>query len=61
VKGEGVKRSVRIFLRYDARGTSSITFLARVVAARSAVYVGSHEIPKVLQVTVSTSFPRPVA
>src|SRR5215213_8435011 len=30
VKGEGVKRTIRIFLRYDARGTSSITHLSRV-------------------------------
>ena len=30
VKGEGPKKVVRIFLRYDARGTSSITYLARV-------------------------------
>ena len=27
-KGEGVKRTIRIFLRYDARGTSSITHLS---------------------------------
>ena len=25
IKGEGLKRTVRIFLRYDARGTSSIS------------------------------------
>ena len=29
VKGEGVRRTLRIFLRYDARGTSSISHLAR--------------------------------
>src|SRR6266550_770030 len=33
VKGEGAKKVVRIFLRYDARGTSSITYLARVSRA----------------------------
>lgn len=27
-KGEGVKYSIRIFLRYDAKGTSSITHLS---------------------------------
>src|ERR1700682_5972418 len=48
VKGEGVKRSVRIFLRYDARGTSSITHLARVSRPGRRVYVGSHEITRVL-------------
>ena len=25
IKGEGLKRTIRIFLRYDSRGTSSIT------------------------------------
>src|SRR5258705_13642611 len=29
VKGEGAKKVVRIFLRYDARGTFSITHLGR--------------------------------
>lgn len=48
VKGEGVKRVVRIFLRYDARGTSSITYLARVSRPGRRVYVGSHQIPRVL-------------
>src|SRR5881394_3503515 len=48
VKGEGVKKIVRIFLRYDSRGTSSITYLARVSRPGRRVYVGSHEIPKVL-------------
>lgn len=48
IKGEGAKKSVRIFLRYDARGTSSITYLARVSRPGRRVYVGSHEIPRVL-------------
>src|SRR2546427_12085188 len=48
IKGEGVKRSVRIFLRYDARGTSSITHLQRVSRPGRRVYVGSQQIPKVL-------------
>ena len=48
VKGEGAKRVVRIFLRYDARGTSSITYLARVSRPGRRVYVGSHQIPRVL-------------
>ena len=48
IKGEGAKKSVRIFLRYDARGTSSITHLARVSRPGRRVYVGSHEIPRVL-------------
>ena len=29
-KGEGVKYMIRVFLRYDAKGTSSITHLSRV-------------------------------
>ena len=48
VKGEGAKRVVRIFLRYDARGTSSITHLQRVSRPGRRVYVGSHQIPRVL-------------
>jgi small subunit ribosomal protein S8 len=48
IKGDGAKKSVRIFLRYDARGTSSITHLARVSRPGRRVYVGSHEIPRVL-------------
>ena len=35
-------------LRYDARGTSSITHLERVSKPGRRVYVGSHDIPKVL-------------
>ena len=48
IKGEGAKKVVRIFLRYDARGASSITHLARVSRPGRRVYVGSHEIPRVL-------------
>ncbi len=48
VKGEGPKKIVRIFLRYDARGTSSITYVARVSRPGRRVYVNSHQIPRVL-------------
>ncbi len=48
IKGEGAKKVVRIFLRYDARGTSSITHLERVSRPGRRVYVGSHQIPRVL-------------
>ena len=47
-KGEGIKYMIRVFLRYDAKGTSSITHLARVSRPGRRVYVGSSEIPKVL-------------
>ena len=47
-KGEGVKFVIRIFLRYDAKGTSSITHLARVSRPSRRVYVGAAEIPRVL-------------
>lgn len=47
-KGEGIKYMIRVFLRYDAKGTSSITHLARVSRPGRRVYVGSGEIPKVL-------------
>src|SRR5947208_6907261 len=47
-KGEGVKYMIRVFLRYDAKGSSSITHLSRVSRPGRRVYVGSGEIPKVL-------------
>jgi small subunit ribosomal protein S8 len=47
-KGEGPKYAIRIFLRYDAKGTSSITHLSRVSRPGRRVYVGAGEIPKVL-------------
>src|SRR5215213_7541902 len=47
IKGEGLKRTVRIFLRYDARGTSSITHLQRV-STPGRVYMGSSKVPKVV-------------
>jgi len=47
-KGEGVRRTLRIFLRYDGRGTSSISHLARVSRPGRRVYMGSDKIPKVL-------------
>ena len=46
--GEGVKYMIRVFLRYDAKGVSSITHLSRVSRPGRRVYVGSGEIPKVL-------------
>jgi small subunit ribosomal protein S8 len=48
VKGEGVKRTIRIFLRYDARGTSSISHLSRVSKPGRRVYMGATDIPRVL-------------
>ncbi|MER3431600.1 MAG: 30S ribosomal protein S8 [Blastocatellia bacterium] len=47
-KGEGPKYLIRIFLRYDAKGMSSITDLRRVSRPGRRVYVGAGEIPKVL-------------
>lgn len=47
-KGEGVKYVIRIFLRYDAKGASSITHLSRVSRPGRRVYVGAGEIPRVL-------------
>lgn len=48
VKGEGIKRVIRIFLRYDTKGTSSITHLSRVSRPGRRVYMNSGEIPRVL-------------
>lgn len=47
-KGEGIKTMIRIFLRYDAKGTSSITHLSRVSRPGRRVYVGAGDIPRVL-------------
>lgn len=47
-KGEGIKYMIRIFLRYDAKGVSSITHLSRVSRPGRRVYVGSQGVPKVL-------------
>lgn len=48
VKGEGVRKNIRIFLRYDQRGTSTISNLQRVSRPGRRVYMGSQEIPQVL-------------
>ena len=47
-KGEDVKYVIRIFLRYDAKGTSSITHLSRVSRPGRRVYVAASGIPRVL-------------
>jgi small subunit ribosomal protein S8 len=47
-KGEGPKYVIRVFLRYDAKGTSTITHLSRVSRPGRRVYVGAGKIPKVL-------------
>ena len=48
VKGEKPKFNIRIFLRYDAKGVSTITHLSRVSRPGRRVYVGATEIPRVL-------------
>ena len=48
LKGEGTKRTIRIFLRYDAKGSSSISHLMRISRPGRRVYMGSQEIPRVL-------------
>ena len=47
-KGEKPKFTIRIFLRYDAKGISSITHLSRVSKPGRRVYVGANSIPRVL-------------
>ncbi len=47
-KGESPKQVIRVFLRYDAKGTSTITHLSRVSRPGRRVYVGAGEIPRVL-------------
>ena len=48
IKGEGTRRNLRIFLRYDARGTSTISRLTRVSRPGRRVYMGAKEFPQVL-------------
>ena len=47
-KGEKPKFMIRVFLRYDAKGTSSITHISRVSRPGRRVYVGATGIPNVL-------------
>lgn len=47
-KGEKPKFIIRIFLRYDAKGISSITHISRVSRPGRRVYVGASEVPRVL-------------
>ncbi len=47
-KGEDVKYVIRIFLRYDTKGVSSISHLSRVSRPGRRVYVSAGEIPRVL-------------
>ena len=47
-KEDDGKYVIRVFLRYDAKGISSITHLSRISRPGRRVYVGSGEIPKVL-------------
>ena len=47
VKGEGVKYMIRVFLRYDAKGVSSITHLSRVSRPGRRVYASVKNIPQV--------------
>jgi small subunit ribosomal protein S8 len=47
-KGEGPKYMIRINLRYDTKGNSSITHIARVSRPGRRVYVDAYGIPKVL-------------
>lgn len=48
VIGEGPGRSIRLFLRYGARGEQVITRIERISKPGCRVYVDSHNIPKVL-------------
>jgi|ERR1044072_5909625 small subunit ribosomal protein S8 len=47
-KGDGSQKVIRIFLRYDAKGASSITHLARVSRPGRRVYMGAQGMPRVL-------------
>ena len=44
----GVKAMIRIVLKYDHKGTAAISGIERVSKPGCRVYVGGHEIPRVL-------------
>jgi small subunit ribosomal protein S8 len=48
LKGDGVKKTIRVFLRYDTKGKSSISHLARISKPGRRVFLGATEIPRVL-------------
>jgi len=48
VAEEGRKKILRVFLRYGTDGQSAISTLERVSRPGRRVYVGAHEIPKVM-------------
>lgn len=48
LKGDGVKKTIRVFLRYDTKGSPSISYLARISKPGRRVFLGAGEIPKVL-------------
>lgn len=48
VAEEGKKKTLKVFLRYSADGTSVISTLERVSRPGRRAYVGAREIPKVL-------------
>ncbi len=48
VVDEGKKKVLRVFLRYTPEGESVITTIERVSRPGRRVYVGAHEIPKVM-------------
>lgn len=48
LRGEGIKKTIVVFLRYDAKGSSTITHLSRVSKPGRRVFMGALEIPKVL-------------
>lgn len=47
-KGEGPQKVIRIFLRFDTKGVSSITHIQRVSRPGRRVYKGALEMPRVL-------------
>jgi small subunit ribosomal protein S8 len=47
-KGEGPQKVIRIFLRFDTKGVSSITHIQRVSRPGRRVYVGAMDMPRVL-------------
>ena len=58
-KGEGAQKVIRIFLRYDTKGMSSITHIQRVSRPGRRVYFGRDDVPDVPDAPLPLDDPDP--
>ncbi len=48
VSGEGVKKEIRVRLKYSGRGAPGIRFIKRISKPSGRLYIGKDEIPRVV-------------